>query len=262
MAAKIYTIFNQKGGVGKTTTTYFLADAAAARGLKTLIVDIDPQGNLTKSTTLEPLAEDVAGLADALTARSDATAEEVIIPTIWPLVSLLPTPSRALSLVRDELLVKTTGRETTLKKALNPLIAEYDLILIDCPPSIDTLTLNALVASHGVVIVTQAALWSVDGIAELLQTVHAVQEDYNQDLKITGILINLFKKTTNSARGWRLEIEEAANAQGIGLFYPPVPEAVRLKEIAEASASLQAKPEDELTKIYNHYLDVLVGERK
>lgn len=262
MSAKIYTLFNQKGGVGKTTTTYFIADAAAARGLKTLIVDIDPQGNLTKSTVMAPIAEDVAGLADALTSRSDATAEEVILPTIWPSVDLLPTPSRALSLVRDELLVKTTGRETALKKALKPLVDHYDLILVDCPPSIDTLTLNALVASHGVIIVTQAALWSVDGIAELLRTVHAIQEDYNEDLEITGILINLFNKSTNSARQWRLDIEQAAESQGMPLLYPPVPQAVRLKEIAESSTSLQDTPEDELAKIYNHYLDVLVGEGK
>lgn len=262
MSAKIYTLFNQKGGVGKTTTTYFIADAAAARGLKTLIVDIDPQGNLTKSTVLAPITEDTAGLADALTARSDITAEEIITPTIWPTVELLPTPSRALSLVRDELLVKTTGRETALKKALKPLADQYDLILIDCPPSIDTLTLNALVASNGVIIVTQAALWSVDGIAELLRTVHAIQEDYNQDLEITGILINLFNKSTNSARQWRLDIEEAATAQNMSLFYPPVPQAVRLKEIAEASTSLQAKPNDELAQIYNHYLDIVLGEEK
>lgn len=262
MTAKIYTLFNQKGGVGKTTTTYYLADAASHRNLKTLIVDIDPQGNLTKSTSQDPIPTDTAGLADALTSRSETTAEEIIQPTIWPNVDLLPTPSRALSLVRDELLVKTTGRETALKKALKPLVDNYDLILIDCPPSIDTLTLNALVASNGVIIVTQAALWSVDGIAELLRTVHAVQEDYNQNLQITGVLINLFNKTTNSARQWRLDIEEAANAQGMSLFYPPVPQAVRLKEIAESSTSLQSTPNDELAKIYNHYLDILVGEEK
>ncbi|WP_237189245.1 ParA family protein [Rothia nasimurium] len=260
MSAKIYTLFNQKGGVGKTTSTYYIADAASARGLKTLIVDIDPQGNLTKSTSLGPLPEDIAGLADALTSRSDTTAEEILTPTIFNNVNLLPTPSRALSLVRDELLVKTTGRETALKKALKPFLDDYDLILIDCPPSIDTLTLNALVASNGVIIVTQAALWSVDGIAELLRTVHAIQEDYNEGLEITGILINLFNKTTNSARQWRLDLEEAAEAQGIKLFYPPVPQAVRLKEIAEASTSLQATPTDELAQIYNHYLDILMGE--
>ncbi|MEV7801175.1 AAA family ATPase [Microbacterium foliorum] len=260
MSAKIYTFFNQKGGVGKTTTTYLQADAANSKGLKTLLIDTDPQGNLTKSTSQEPLPADTAGLADVLTSRAETTAQEVITPTIWENVDLIPTPSRALDLVRDELLVTPTGRENRLKKAIKPLLDEYDLILIDCPPSIDMLTINALVASQGLIIITQAALWSVDGIAELMQTVQAVQENYNENLRIEGVVVNQFIKNTNSARHWLSDLEEATNSQGMKLFYPPMPQAVRIKEITEASSSLQEASNDELARIQRVYLEKLIGE--
>lgn len=261
MTARIITFFNQKGGVGKTTTTYLQADAANAAGLKTLLIDTDPQGNLTKSVTHGELASDAAGLADVLTSRVDTEAHEVIVKTIWENVELIPTPSRALDLVRDELLVTSTGRENRLKKAIKPLLDQYDLVLIDCPPSIDMLTVNALVASHGLVIITQPALWSIDGIAELLFTVRAVQEDYNEDLAIDGIIVNQYIKNTNSGRRWLIELEAAAESHNMQVLHPPMPQAVRLKEITESSRSLQGTPDDELARTQRLYLNKLTKEQ-
>lgn len=260
MTAKICTLFNQKGGVGKTTTTYFLADAANARGLKTLIIDTDPQGNLTSATTKQELPDDYAGLADVLTHRSDIELVDVVTKTTWGNVDLIPAgPGRFLSLVRDELIITTTGRENRLKKALGQLKEQYDLILIDCPPSIDMLTVNALVASNALVVVTEAAKWSVDGIAELLTTVESVQDNYNRDLKISGLVINLYDKATNKSRYWFHQVETGAKQLGLSVYYPPVPKAVRLVKLTESARSLQASADDPIAKIYDNYLTKLLG---
>lgn len=260
MTATICTLFNQKGGVGKTTTTYFLADAANARGFKTLIIDTDPQGNLTSATTKEELPDTYAGLADVLTHHSDIDLPDVVTPTTWENVDLIPAgPSRFLALVRDELIITTTGRETRLKKSLKQLKDQYDLILIDCPPSIDMLTVNALVASNSLVVVTEAAKWSIDGIAELLTTVEAVQDNYNEDLKISGLVINLYDKTTNKSRYWLNQVETGSKQLGLSMYYPPVPKAVRLSKLTESAHSLQATADDPIAKIYANYLTKLLG---
>ena len=261
MSAKVVSLFNQKGGVGKTTTTYFLADAAHQKGLKTLIIDTDPQANLSSSTTAEPLEADIAGLADVLSDQTDIEMSEVLYPTIWENVHLVPAPGHTLGTIRDVLIVLPTARENKLKKALKPLMDHYDLILIDCPPSIDMLTVNALVASHEVAIVTEAGKWSVDGIAELLKTVEAVKENYNEQLNIAGLMINLYDKSTNKSHQWHMEIDEAAKNLGLPMFNPPVPKAVRLADLTESARSLQQRKDDPIAAIYTHYLEQLMGAK-
>ena len=209
LKTRVFAITNQKGGVGKSTTTYHLARAAMLLGLKVLCVDIDPQGNLT-SVLAPDIEEGDEGLADALSTRSEATLDDVIASTIWEGVDLLPTTGEALGVVRDELVIAGAGRESRLRTALEETKANYDLVLIDCAPSLDQLTINGLTAADDVLIVTQSKLWSANGLARLLGTVDSVREHYNHDLTISGILINQHEEKTLSGAHWYGELAEAA----------------------------------------------------
>ncbi|NKW16395.1 AAA family ATPase, partial [Rhodococcus hoagii] len=154
MTATIYAFCNQKGGVGKTTVTFHIADAARRAGLKVLAVDMDPQGNLSTILTKEPIHPGDAGIADVLSDRSEATLGDIISEGLWPGVELAATvpDAETLAAVRDELVIAGAGREHRLRDALDAVRNNYDLILIDCPPSLDQLTINALVAADQAVI--------------------------------------------------------------------------------------------------------------
>ena len=166
MTALVLAVCNQKGGVGKTTTTFHLARAAITDGLRVLVVDADPQGDLTSVTVDEDnLIEGQVGLADVLSDRSDEHIRDVIVPGIWPGLDVVPTTGEALEGVNNELVIAGAGREQRLRTALGEVIDDYDVILIDCPPSLGMLTTNALVAADQALIVTAPRSEAADGVA-------------------------------------------------------------------------------------------------
>lgn len=254
-------VCNQKGGVGKTATTFHLCRAAVLAGHRVLVVDADPQGSLTSVIARDAVGEDQAGLADVLSQRSGDTISDVIIPGIWDGVDVVPTaPSEALAYVSDELIVAGAGRERRLYDALKAVAGEYDLILIDCPPSLDQLTINGLTAAEGIVIVTEPSLFSANGLARLLSTIDSVRGAYNSELTIAGIIINRLEKGTLSGREWVATLTEAAAARGLDILDPPLPKAVAIKDASEAARGLDeygTTAARELFEIYRGYLAAL-----
>lgn len=238
----IIALCNQKGGVGKSTTTFHLARAAARFGVRCLVIDMDPQGNISSALSKEPLREDFPGVADALSARSPETLASVIVPSIWELVDLAPTVGEALSVVRDELVVAGAGREGRLRQQIAEVNNAYGLVLIDCPPSLDQLTINALSASERMVIVSQSKQWSSNGLAHLLGTIRAVKAYYNPGLMVRGIVVNQHEGSTKAGNHWLDELHSAAIHTGTRLLEPVVPKRVTIADAVEASMGLDEYP--------------------
>ena len=257
---RICAIANQKGGVGKSTSTYHFARAGVLAGLKVLCADMDPQGNLTSVLSPE-VEEDDEGLADALSDRSNATLEEVITSTIWDGVDLAPTTGEALGAVRDELVIAGAGRESRLRTALEDIDGKYDLVLIDCAPSLDQLTINGLTAADDVLIVTQSKLWSSNGLARLLGTVDSVRTHYNHALTVAGILINQHEEQTLSGAHWFSELAEAAEHRKLKVLTPPIPKRVAISDAHESGIGLDessSKEGREMADLYAAHLSTII----
>jgi len=264
MTTRILALCNQKGGVGKSTTTFHLARAAITAGQRVLVVDLDPQGNLTSVAAAEPVAEDQVGLADVLSSRAEETAREVIVSGVWEGLDVLPTTGETLGFVRDELVVAGAGREGRLREALAEVAADYDLILIDCAPSLDQLTINGLTAADAAVVVTQSKLWSANGLAHLLTTIDNVRRYYNPHLSVAGIIVNQHEEHTVAGRHWRQELQEAATARSLTVLTPPVPKRAAIADATEAARGLDEWGTSEATTlagIYADYLTTLEGAR-
>lgn len=183
--AKIISIANQKGGVGKTTTAINLSSLLAAAEKKTLLVDIDPQAN--SSSGLSVTNQQIS-VYDVLADR--VRISDAIISTFMPFLDLLPSN---INLVGAEIeLVDVEGRETKLKNALKEIGNNYDFILIDCPPSLGLLTLNALTASDSVLIPVQCEYFALEGLGQLLNTINIVKKHFNPELAIEGVLLTMF----------------------------------------------------------------------
>lgn len=255
MSARVLALCNQKGGVGKTTTTFHLARAAVLAGLRVLLVDLDPQGNLTVIATRDPVDEAQVGLADALSERTSETMAEVFVEGVWPNLTVVPTVGESLGVVRDELVLAGAGREARLRVALEPVRADFDVILIDCPPSLDQLTINALAAADAAVIVTQSKLFSAAGLAKLLRTVDTVRTHYNPALTVGGVIVNAHEARTVSGAHWLAEI-----AGEVTVLQPPVPKRAFISDAAEAAQGLDEWGNPASTvqaDIYNGYLHAL-----
>ncbi|WP_282859422.1 ParA family protein [Pseudoclavibacter helvolus] len=262
MTARIFALCNQKGGVGKTTTTFQLARAAVRTGRRVLVVDNDPQGNLTANISADRITADQAGLADALSAQASETIRDVIVPGVWPGVDVVPTAGVTLGVVRDELVIAGAGREMRLREALAPVLEDYDLILIDCAPSLDQLTINGLTAAHGVIVVTHSKQWSLDGLAQLLATIESVKTYYNPALRVAGIMVNQHEERTVSGQQWLDELDAAANARGLALLSPPIPKRVVIADATENSQGLDqwgSAEANALSEIYAGHLATIEG---
>jgi len=183
--AKIISIANQKGGVGKTTTAINLSSLLAAAEKHTLLVDIDPQSN--SSSGLSVINHNPS-VYEVLIGTNNIT--EVIINTFMPFLDMLPSN---INLVGAEIeMVDIENRETLLKSALAEIRDNYDYILIDCPPSLGLLTLNSLTASNTVLIPVQCEYFALEGLGQLLNTINIVKKHYNKDLAIEGVLLTMF----------------------------------------------------------------------
>lgn len=183
--AKIISIANQKGGVGKTTTTINLSSLLAAAEKRTLLIDIDPQANSSSGLSI---TNHNPSVYEVLVGTQNIN--EVIINSFMPFLDMLPSN---INLVGAEIeMVDMDNRESLLKKALADVNDKYDYILIDCPPSLGLLTLNSLTASNSVLIPVQCEYFALEGLGQLLNTINIVKKHYNKDLNIEGVLLTMF----------------------------------------------------------------------
>ncbi len=221
VSPRIIAIANQKGGVGKTTTAINLATAMAATGRRVLIIDIDPQGNASTGLGVDRRTRTVTSYHVLI---DEAGIDQAVIPTIIPNLSLVPS-SIDLSGAEIEL-VDTPRREHRLAEALAGQTA-YDFVLIDCPPSLNLLTLNALVAAQAVMVPLQCEFFALEGISHLVKTIERVRQAFNPGLQLHGIVLTMFDKRNN------LSDMVAADVRGYfgdKVYKTVIPRNVRISE--------------------------------
>ena len=199
---RIFAVANQKGGVGKTTTAVNVSAAVARLGKRVLLVDIDPQGNSTTGLGIDKSTVETC-MYDVL--LKDATVREALQTTSVANLALLPA---TLNLAGAELeLVSALSREQRLKTALNAVAGDFDLIIIDCPPSLGLLTLNALTAADALLIPVQAEYFALEGLGQLTRVIDLVRAHLNPTLSIHGVVVTMFDGRTNLARQVVDEVE-------------------------------------------------------
>lgn len=219
---KVYAIVNQKGGVGKTTTAVNLAAYLASYRRKTLLIDIDPQGNATSGVGIDKNRVEHS-IYEVLIAQKPI--ERVLLPTQIRNLDLVPSNIQ-LSGARIEL-VNLESRERLLKRALGNIKEKYDYVIVDCPPSLGLLTINTLTASDEVFIPMQCEYYPLEGLGQLLNTVGLVQRNYNPSLKLAGVLLTMFDTRTNLSHQVAKEIQEYF---GDKVYKTVIPRNVRLGE--------------------------------
>jgi chromosome partitioning protein len=219
---KVISIFNQKGGVGKTTTNVNLCAAMALKGKKVLSIDIDPQGNSTSG-----LGFDKNRLEHTIynVLIEDYDINKVILKTELENLDLIPAN---IQLAGAEIeLTNARYREKTLREKINLIEKEYDFIIIDCPPSLGLLSLNALTASHTVLIPIQCEYYSLEGVGQLIDTVKLVRKNLNPKLEIEGVILNMFDGRTNLSIQ---VVEEVKKYFKDKVYRTVIPRSVRLAE--------------------------------
>jgi len=225
---KIQAVVNQKGGVGKTTTAINLAAALAAQGRKVLLVDVDPQSNMTSGVGLRGQAAPGGNVYNVLTATDGAALrapDDFILPTAVPNLVLLPA-DRNLTGAEIEM-VALPGRESQLRRFLNPVRDRYDHIFIDCPPSLGLLTLNALVAAEAVLIPLHCEYFALEGIADLMTTLRRVRAALNPPLDVHGVVLTMYDERTNLGAQVASNVREFFKEK---VFRTVIPRNVRLAE--------------------------------
>ncbi len=225
--AMVIALCNQKGGVGKTTTTISLGAALAELGRKVLLVDFDPQGSLAVGLGINP-HELESSVYDVLMDRH-SDIREIVVKTAVENLDLVPAN---IDLSAAEVaLVGEVAREMTLKRALAPILPDYDFVLIDCQPSLGLLTVNALTASDGVVIPLECEFFALRGVAMLTETIGKVQDRLNPGLTIIGILATMFDSRTLHARE---VLDRVVDAFGERVFYSVIARTVRFPDASVA----------------------------
>ena len=220
--AKIIAISNQKGGVGKTTTAVNLAASLAANDLRVLLIDCDPQGNSTSGMGIEKTAE-IKTLYDALFSGVDIS--QAIRTTDCDGLELVPADRNLVAANLD--LVDLPRREHRLHDIIQLIRGRYDYILLDCPPALDLLTLNALVAADSVLIPIQCEFFALEGISQLMDTVDRVRESFSRSLQIEGILLTMYDERTNLARQVAEDLRDFFTDQ---VLTTVIPRSIRLAE--------------------------------
>jgi chromosome partitioning protein len=220
----VYAVANQKGGVAKTTTVHALGAALAGRGRRVLLVDLDPQACLTYSTGTEPASLD-RSLYDVFVNRVAASQVLIKVGDLHLLPSSIDVAGAEVQLLMR------TGREYALSRALEPLKNSYDVVLIDCPPSLGILTINGLTGADQILVPLQCETLGQRGVEQLLQTIEDVRAYTNPKLRVRGVIPTMFD---NRTRLGRQVLDDVRARFGLEILDPPVPKSVR---VAEAPAS-------------------------
>ena len=249
----VLAVANQKGGVAKTTTVHSLGDGLVARGRRVLMVDLDPQASLTWATGIDTESLELS-LHDVLLRR--AKASDVLVK-----VGDLHVIPSSIDLAGTEVhLLTKTGREYVLRRALEPVIDDYDLVLIDCPPSLGILTINGLTAATDVLIPLQCETLSQRGVGQLLETIDDVRAYTNPDLRIMGVVATMFDGRTRLAQQ---VIEEVQETYSLEVLEPPIPKSVRVAEApAKGLSVLDHAPTSKSAEAYRALARVIDERRK
>jgi chromosome partitioning protein len=244
----VIAVANQKGGVAKTTTVHTIAEALSERGRKILMIDLDPQACLTYATDSRPDDLD-ATIHDVFLGREKA--EDVLLERDGP--DILPS---SIDLAGSEIhLLTKTGREFVLKRALADIKDRYDIVLIDCGPSLGILTVNALTAADYVLIPFQAETLSDRGVGQLLETIDDVRHYTNEDLKILGGVATMFDARTNLGKRVLVDVVET---HGLTIIEPPIPRSVRVAEApGEGVSVLQHARRSRSAEAYREFAENL-----
>jgi chromosome partitioning protein len=249
-----YAIINKKGGVGKSTTAHALGTGLSWKGYRVLFIDLDAQANLTHTLAIEPKGP----ISMDVLLRDASAAEAAVHGDRWDCIPAAP------ELAGADMMLNVTGKEYRLKEALEPINEQYEYIIIDTPPALGILTINALTACTGVIIPAQADIYSLQGIGHLYGTIEAVRKYTNPNLNIKGILLTRYNPRSILTRDITDMIKQTANELKTIVYRTTIREAVAIKEAqAQQKDIFEYAPKGKATEDYRMFVEeVLCGGKK